>query len=55
MRFVEEDVEIKEWKNYFWGNSTTSWAALPLPQNRRRRHRLTDIDDIDPSTSTTSI
>ncbi len=39
---------------HFLSDDTSKWA-LPQPLNRCRRHRLTDIDDIDQPTSTRSI
>ena len=42
-------------KSQHFLSGDTSKRVLPQPQNRHRRHRLTDIVDIDQPTSTTSI
>ena len=42
-------------KSQHFLSGDTSKRVLPQPLNRCRRHRLTDIDDIDQPTSTTSI
>ena len=42
-------------KSQHFLSGDTSKRVLPQPQNRCRRHRLTDIDDIDQPTSTTSV